>query len=82
MEACLANGRPAMHLSLQNSNDVNRYALAAFVKSVQDMLEIGDTTGSGLFTASMLRDAPLSPLMDWLGERINRTDLLAVGVGF
>jgi MFS transporter, Spinster family, sphingosine-1-phosphate transporter len=64
-------------------NYIDRFILAAVLKTVQspDELNFGDLKAGLLSTIFFVSYALFSPVMGWLGDRMTRRYLLAVGVG-
>jgi MFS family permease len=64
-------------------NYIDRFILAAVLKTVQspNELNFGDLKAGLLSTAFFVSYALFSPVMGWLGDRMTRRYLLAIGVG-
>jgi len=64
-------------------NYIDRFILAAVVKNIQETpgLEHDDTQAGLLGTIFFVSYAIFSPVVGWLGDRMSRKYLLAIGVG-
>src|SRR5262249_10135414 len=63
-------------------NYTDRFILAAVLKPVQEGLDIKEEKAAGyLGMAFLVSYSLLSPVTGWLGDRMRRTHLLAIGVG-
>jgi MFS family permease len=62
-------------------NYIDRYILAAVLGPVEADFGIKDTLGGVLMAAFVVSYSLFSPLMGWLGDRVTRKYLLAIGVG-
>lgn len=58
-------------------NYLDRYVIASVVKPIQDDLSLGNTAAGTLGSAFILVYALASPLMGWLGDRVNRMKLIS-----
>jgi MFS family permease len=79
----LANWTLAALFAMNLLNYIDRFILAAVLKKVQSPEELGfsDTQAGLLSTIFFVSYALFSPVMGWLGDRMTRRYLLAVGVG-
>jgi MFS family permease len=62
-------------------NYIDRYILAAVLGPVETDFGIKDTLGGILMAAFVVSYSVFSPLVGWLGDRVTRKYLLAIGVG-
>src|SRR5262249_18010069 len=62
-------------------NYIDRYILNAVLSKVQTTFQLNDQQGGYLTTAFFLSYVFFSPATGWLGDRLPRKYLLAVGVG-
>ncbi len=62
-------------------NYIDRYILASVLGPVESDFGIGDTLGGILVAAFVVSYSIFSPLFGWLGDRVTRKYLLAIGVG-
>ncbi len=77
-----AYGALAALFAMNLLNYIDRYVLAAVVGPVQQTLGVTEDSRGGLLsTAFFLSYALVSPLVGWLGDRVTRKYLLAIGVG-
>jgi MFS family permease len=62
-------------------NYIDRYILAAVLEPVQETFQLNDKQGGLLTSAFFLSYVFFSPVTGWLGDRLTRKYLLAIGVG-